>query len=78
MRSTVVGVPTTGQLLLIVAEPNPRYREVLATLSNRSVVVPDEMRLFAGGACVQAAIMESTSDVDAIVNSWSLGSGEIG
>jgi len=46
-------------------------------LSNRSVVVPDETEIVAAGACVQAAIMESTSDVDAIVNSWSLGSGEI-
>ncbi len=74
----VVGVPTTGQLLLIGGGAKSRaYREVLATLSNRSVVVPDETEIVAAGACVQAAIMESTSDVDAIVNSWSLGSGEI-
>ena len=74
----VVGVPTTGQLLLIGGGAKSRaYREVFATLSNRSVVVPDETEIVAAGACVQAAIMESTSDVDAIVNSWSLGSGEI-
>jgi len=62
MRSTSLECQH-GSLLLIGGGAKSRaYREVLATLSNRSVVA-DETEIVAAGACVQAAIMESTSDV---------------
>jgi xylulokinase len=73
-----VGVPTTGRLVLVGGGArSAAYRQVLADLAGRPVLVPDAAEHVAAGACVQAAatLLGCTSDV--VATAWGLGAGSV-
>ena len=47
----------------------------MATLAQRSLVVPDAAETVATGACVQAAVVFEQSDHAQVAQRWSLGQG---
>jgi xylulokinase len=49
---------------------------VLADLSGRAVVVPDDEAQVAAGACVQAAAVATGAEPADVAERWSLGQGE--
>jgi len=51
------------------------YRQVVADLSGRPVVVPDEQELVACGAAVQAAAVLHGTGFDDVARAWGLGAG---
>ncbi len=73
----VTGVPTrTGRLVLVGGGARSAgYRRVLATLSGRSVTVPDEEEIVATGAALQAAVLASALPVEQISVDWRLRDG---
>ena len=75
-RSTAAGVGTGGRLLLVGGGGQSRaYRQILADLSGRPVVVPDASELVATGACVQAAAALHRRPPAEIAAAWGLGTG---
>ena len=52
------------------------YRQVVAGLLGRVVIVPDDEELVARGAALQAATMLCAADVQSIADSWHLGRGK--
>ena len=52
------------------------YRQVVADLTGREVVVPREDELVACGAALQAAAVLHGGDVDDLAEAWGLGTGE--
>jgi xylulokinase len=53
------------------------YRQVLADLSGREVVVPEGREQVAAGACVQAAAAVMGTEPSEIADAWGLGTGQI-
>ena len=72
------GVTMDGQLYLIGGgSQSEATRSVMATLAQRSLVVPDAAETVATGACVQAAVVFEQSDHAQIAERWSLGQGTV-
>lgn len=70
------GVEVGGRLVLVGGGArSARYRQVLADLSGREVLVPDADELVATGACVQAAAVATGATPDEVAQAWGLGSG---
>ena len=53
------------------------YRQIVADLTGRAVVVPHEDELVACGAAVQAAAVLHGCDFDDLAAAWSLGTGDV-
>ena len=76
------GVPTSGRLLLIGGgAKSMAYREVVAALTQREVIVPLADEHVATGACVQAACVLSSArgesvDPIEVACRWGLGEGQ--
>jgi len=69
--------PTAGRVFLVGgASHSAAYRRVVADLTGREVVVPDEPELVAAGAAVQAAAVLLGQDFDAVSKAWRLGRGQ--
>ncbi|UDY34950.1 xylulokinase [Dermatobacter hominis] len=65
-----------GRVLLVGGGARSEaYRQVVADLTGRPVVVPDEQELVALGAAVQAAAVLHGRTVDEIAAAWGLGGG---
>jgi xylulokinase len=75
----VAGVPTeSGRMVLVGGGARSAgYRQVLATLSRRSVTVPDEDEIVATGAALQAAVSVSDAPADQLTVDWGLGAGAL-
>jgi xylulokinase len=74
---TRVGAVTqSGRLVLVGGGArSAAYRQVLADLAQRPVVIPEEAEHVAVGACVQAAaVLEGVAPV-AVADRWGLGRG---
>ncbi|HEY8545816.1 MAG TPA: xylulokinase [Acidimicrobiales bacterium] len=66
--------PVDGRLLLLGGGGRSRaYRQVLADLTGRPVLVPEGDEHVAAGACVQAAAVLTGTDLPEIAAAWSLG-----
>ncbi len=70
--------PTDGRLFLVGGGARSRaFRQVLADLSGRPVLVPHDQEQVATGACVQAAAMASGAEPADVADNWSLDAGEL-
>jgi xylulokinase len=70
--------PTDGRLFLVGGGARSRaFRQVLADLSGRAVLVPHDQEQVATGACVQAAAMASGAEPADVADNWSLDAGEL-
>ncbi len=70
--------PTDGQLIVVGGGARSRaYRQVLADLSGRQVLVPHVSEQVATGACVQAAAVAAQSEPAGIADAWKLGAGDL-
>jgi xylulokinase len=70
--------PTGGQLIVVGGGARSRaYRQVLADLSGREVLVHHVREQVATGACVQAAAVAATSEPADVADAWKLGAGDI-
>jgi xylulokinase len=70
--------PTGGRVFLIGgASRSLAYRRVVADLTGRAVVVPDERELVAAGAAVQAAAVLQGRAFTEVSEAWGLGVGEV-
>ncbi len=70
------GVATDGRLFLVGGGArSTAYRQVLADLAQRPVVVSAEDELVALGACVQAAARVSGAPIADVQEAWALGMG---
>jgi xylulokinase len=66
--------PGEGRLLLVGGGArSPAYRQVVADLAGRPVVVPHEQELVARGAAVQAAAVLAGRSTDEVAAAWGLG-----
>jgi xylulokinase len=66
-----------GRLLLVGGGAHSHaYRQILADLSGRAVLVPRSDQLVATGACVQAAAVATGAEVADIADRWRLGEGD--
>jgi xylulokinase len=74
---TECGVPSNGRLFLIGGgSRSAAYRQIVADLTQREVLVPDADEHVATGAALQAAaIAGGLTSVDAVARSWNLGGG---
>ncbi|HEX2562589.1 MAG TPA: FGGY-family carbohydrate kinase, partial [Acidimicrobiales bacterium] len=69
--------PTGGQLVVVGGGARSRaYRQVLADLSGREVLVPHVREQVATGACVQAAAAATSSEPTDVADAWMLGAGD--
>jgi xylulokinase len=69
--------PVNGRLLLVGGGAHSRaYRQVLADLSGRTVLVPRSDQQVATGACVQAAAVASGADGADVADRWRLDDGD--
>jgi xylulokinase len=69
--------PVGGRLLLAGGGAHSRaYRQVLADLSGRAVLVPRSDQQVATGACVQAAAVATGAEPADIADRWRLGEGD--
>jgi xylulokinase len=69
---------TSGRLLLLGGGARSQaFRRVLADLSGRPVLVPDDAEQVAAGACVQAAAVATKEDPADIADRWGLGTGTV-
>jgi xylulokinase len=70
--------PADGRLILVGGGARSRaYRQVLADLSGRAVLVPTAEEQVATGACVQAAAVASGTDPNDVADRWKLGDGDV-
>ncbi len=70
--------PADRRLLLVGGGARSRaYRQVLADLSGRAVLVPHGDEQVATGACVQAAAVATRADPADVADEWHLGDGEV-
>jgi xylulokinase len=68
--------PTGGRLVLVGGGArSTAYRQVLADLTGRAVVVPDAEELVALGAALQAAAVLTGRSPDEVAAAWSIGAG---
>lgn len=72
-----VDVPVdTGRLFLVGGGArSTAYRQILADLTQRAVVIPADDELVALGACVQAAARVTGTPIADVQDAWSLGHG---
>jgi xylulokinase len=78
LDALTAAAPTAGQLILVGGGARSRaYRQVLADLSGRRVLVPRVEEQVAAGACVQAAAVVSRSEPADIADGWDLGTGDL-
>jgi xylulokinase len=69
--------PTGGRLRLVGGGARSRaYRQVVADLAGREVLVPHGDEQVAAGACVQAAAALSGTEPADVADAWNLGAGE--
>jgi xylulokinase len=69
--------PVGGRLLLVGGGARSQaYRQVVADLSGRAVLVPRGDQPVAAGACVQAAAVATGAEVADIADRWRLGEGD--
>jgi xylulokinase len=69
--------PADGRLILGGGGARSHaYRQVLADLSGRAVLVPRGEEQVATGACVQAAAVATGAEPADVADRWNLGSGE--
>ena len=72
-----VGATVDGRLFLVGGGArSSAYRQRLADLSGRTVVVPDTDETVATGAAVQAAVIADASSLSEVAERWSLGAGD--
>ena len=73
-----LGTDRTNRNVFLVggAARSAAYRRVVADLTGRSVRVPVDDELVAGGAAVQAAVIHHGCDFVEIADAWGLGRGE--
>ena len=65
-----------GQMYLIGGGAQSQAtRAVMATLAQRSLLIPNDAETVATGACVQAAVAYEQSDHAQVAERWSLGQG---
>jgi xylulokinase len=70
--------PADGRLILVGGGAHSRaYRQVVADLSGRAVLVPRADEQVATGACVQAAAVLSGDEPHDIADRWKLGDGDL-
>jgi xylulokinase len=70
--------PADGRLILLGGGAHSRaYRQVLADLSDRPVLVPRDDQQVAAGACVQAAAVATGGDPNDVADEWRLGEGDV-
>jgi xylulokinase len=70
--------PTDGQLVVVGGGARSRaYRQVLADLSGREVLVPHVREQVATGACVQAAAVATSREPADVADAWKLGVGDL-
>jgi xylulokinase len=70
--------PTAGQVVVVGGGARSRaYRQVLADLSGRQVLVPHVGEQVATGACVQAAAVAAQGEPADIADAWKLGAGDL-
>ncbi len=74
---TAVGVPIGDDRLVLVGggSRSAAYRQVLASLAGRPVVVPGAEEIVAAGAALQAAVLVTGSTPAGIADAWGLRSG---
>jgi xylulokinase len=78
LDALTAAAPTGGQLILVGGGARSRaYRQILADLSGREVLVPRIEEQVATGACVQAAAAESGAEPADIAAEWGLGTGDL-
>jgi xylulokinase len=72
------GVPTrTGRMVLLGGGArSSAYRQILATLADRTVTVPYDNEIVSAGAAVQAAVLATGSDPTEVAEAWNLREGE--
>jgi xylulokinase len=72
------GVPIrTGRMVLLGGGArSSAYRQILATLADRTVTVPYDNEIVSAGAAVQAAVLATGSDPTAVAEAWNLREGE--
>jgi xylulokinase len=71
-------IPTAGVMVLTGGGARSRaFRQILADLAGRPVVVPDVEESVATGACVQAAAVLHQRPLDEVQRAWSLGRGSV-
>jgi xylulokinase len=69
--------PADGRLILVGGGARSQaYRQVLADLSGRAVLVPRAAEQVATGACVQAAAVATGADPNDVADRWKLGDGD--
>jgi xylulokinase len=73
------GVPIGDDRLVLVGggSRSAAYRQVLATLAGRTVIVPGADEIVAAGAAVQAAVLATGSTPGDIADAWGLRTGAI-
>jgi xylulokinase len=70
--------PASGRLILVGGGSRSRaYRQVLADLSGRPVLVPRGDEQVATGACVQAAAVVTSVEPADVADRWKLGDGDV-
>jgi xylulokinase len=70
--------PTGGQLILLGGGARSRaYRQVVADLAGRDVVIPHDDEQVAAGACVQAAAVATGAAPADVADAWHLGAGAV-
>jgi xylulokinase len=70
--------PTDGRMFLVGGGGRSRaYRQVLADLSGRVVLVPRDQEQVATGACVQAAALAGGAEPADVADNWNLDAGEL-
>jgi xylulokinase len=73
---TAAGVRADGTIVLVGGgAQSAAYRQVVADLSGRPVVVPDATEHVAAGACAQAAAVLHACDIVDVAREWSLARG---
>jgi xylulokinase len=75
---TATGARTDGNIVLVGGGARSfAYQRVLADLSGRPVVVPDEPEHVAAGACIQAAAVLRARDITEVARAWDLARGAV-
>ncbi len=70
--------PADGRLILVGGGARSRaYRQVLADLSGRAILVPRGDEQVATGACVQAAAVATGGEPAEVADRWKLGDGDL-
>jgi xylulokinase len=75
---SAAGVDVSGRLFLVGGGArSAAYRRIVADLTQRPVIVPDDPEAVATGACVQAAAVLDSRSFDELASDWDLGRGTL-